>query len=84
MCRLHNQLSRSLLQHDAFLISRWLSTIEAAQTALGLPLLIQETSVRDGELSPRVRVNCKQRLVPPTISWSNKHSLCVSLAVCWT
>ena len=60
VCKLHNRLSASLLQHEALLIARWHGAIESARTGLGLPLLVQDGSRReDGPLL--IGVNCQKR-----------------------
>ena len=77
VCKLHNQLSTALLMQDTFLVSRWHMAVEAATTALGLPLLVQDpTCCREGETSPRVRVNFTQRLIRNSI---NRASIVVIL-----
>lgn len=64
VCRLYNQLSECLLQSDSILIARWHSTISSAHTALSLPLLVQDNTIRNSDTVPhRLRVNFKQRLM---------------------
>ena len=60
VCKLHNRLSTALLQYEALLIARWHTAIESAQTALGLPLLVQDTNGKIEGL-PHIAVNCQQR-----------------------
>jgi hypothetical protein len=60
VCKVHNRLSTALLQYETLLITRWHSTIESAQAALGLPLLVQDTNGKIEGL-PHIRVNCQKR-----------------------
>ena len=60
VCKLHNRLSTALLQYEALLIARWHTAIESAQTALGLPLLVQDTNGKIEGL-PHIVVNCQKR-----------------------